>query len=114
MILRITLLLAITALLFSGAPVSAAAGDSGLPSWLTTPATAPGLAAGWCPTPNPSAALGTPTTIEKAILPPPDFILCTCELCVYHPDVICQISPSGYSIVCADYARLNCKTGPVD
>jgi hypothetical protein len=107
------LLLAITALLLSVAPVFAAAGDSGLPSWITAPATSPGLDAGRCPDPGPSAALGMPAALNLAVPPPNDFILCSCELCKDYPDVICQISPSGYSILCADYSRLNCKSGPV-
>jgi hypothetical protein len=110
--LRTTLfLLAITALLLSGAPVFAATGDSGLPSWITAPATSPGLDAGPCPEPGPSATLGTPAPIELAFPPPHDFILCSCELCKDYPDVICQISPSGYSILCEDYSRINCKSG---
>lgn len=108
--LRTTLLLlAITALLLSGAPVFAATGDSGLPSSITAPATGPGLDAGGCPDPGLSAALGTPAPIELVFPPPHDFILCSCELCKEYPDVICQISPSGYSILCEDYARINCK-----
>ncbi len=41
------------------------------------------------------------------------FILCTCELCIEHPAVICQVSPSGFSIHCSDWARQHCpSTGP--
>lgn len=38
----------------------------------------------------------------------PGFILCTCQLCVAHPDVICQVSPSGFSIHCYDWAAQHC------
>jgi hypothetical protein len=101
------LLLAITALLLSGMPVFAA-GDSGLPSWIiAAPATSPGLDAGRCPDPGTSVTVGTPAVLELAA--PPDFILCSCDLCKDHPDVVCRISPSGYSIVCADYYRLHCN-----
>lgn len=37
-----------------------------------------------------------------------DFILCSCELCS-RSDVDCQISPSGYTIACADYYKSHCK-----
>jgi hypothetical protein len=37
-----------------------------------------------------------------------DFILCTCKTCKARPDVICQISPSGYSILCSDWAATHC------
>lgn len=47
-----------------------------------------------------------PAPVEA--FPPQDFILCTCELCKAEPETICQISPTGYSIVCADWYRLHC------
>jgi hypothetical protein len=51
---------------------------------------------------------GAPASFSM-IPPDDDFILCTCKLCNSHPDVECQISPSGYTILCSDYARLhNC------
>ena len=34
-------------------------------------------------------------------------ILCSCQLC-YRTDVTCRISPTGFSISCADYFRLYC------
>jgi len=37
-----------------------------------------------------------------------DFILCSCQLCS-QSDVDCQISPSGYTIACADYYAMHCK-----
>ena len=92
------LLLAIAALLLSGMPASAATGDSSLP-WLD---------AGQCTNPDSTPAIGTPVeSIDLAFPPPNDFILCTCKFCNDYPDVTCQISPSGYSILCADYSRLH-------
>jgi hypothetical protein len=55
-----------------------------------------------------AAALSTPV----AAIPPidGDFILCSCNFCRTNPNVECQISPSGYTILCSDYSRLhNCK-----
>ena len=108
------LLLAVAALLLSGAPVFAGTGtaDPGLPSSITAPAASP-LDAGRCPAPAPSLVVGTPAVREVFVPPPSDFILCSCELCKDHPDVVCQISPSGYSIRCTDYSRLNNCGGPV-
>jgi hypothetical protein len=37
-----------------------------------------------------------------------DFVLCSCQLCS-QSDVDCQISPSGYTIACADYYATHCK-----
>jgi hypothetical protein len=34
-------------------------------------------------------------------------IICSCQLC-YRTDVTCRISPTGFSIACADYFRLYC------
>ena len=104
------LLLAITALLLSGTPAFAGTGDSGLPSSIATPATSPGPDAGRCTAPETSLAVGMPAVHEVVILPS-DFILCSCDLCRDQPDVICQISPSGYSIRCTDYSRVNCGGG---
>jgi len=36
------------------------------------------------------------------------YILCSCELCS-RSDVICRISPSGFSIECADYYAMYCQ-----
>ncbi len=46
-----------------------------------------------------------PTASEAA----GDYILCSCQLCS-QSDVDCQISPSGYTIACADYYRLRCHS----
>ena len=109
------LLLAITALLLSGTPVFAGIADSGLPSSIAAPAASPGPDAGRCPAPEPSLVVGTPA-VHEVFVPPSDFILCSCDLCRDQPDAVCQISPSGYSIRCVDYSRLNCGGGggPVD
>lgn len=42
------------------------------------------------------------------IQPPVDYVLCSCSLCKSQPDIDCQISPSGYSIMCSDWYRLHC------
>src|SRR3954447_18902232 len=92
----------------------AATADPGLPGSISAPAASPGLDAGRCPAPAPSLTVGTPA-VREVYVPPSDFILCSCDLCKDQPDVVCQISPSGYSIRCVDYSRLNCGGGgPVD
>ena len=36
-------------------------------------------------------------------------IVCSCHYCATHPAVECQIGPGdGYSILCADYSKINC------
>lgn len=36
-------------------------------------------------------------------------IVCSCRLCAQNPYVECQIGPGdGYSILCADYLKINC------
>lgn len=52
-------------------------------------------------------AVGVPTRTLKAD-PSTGFILCSCQLCS-RSDVICQVSPSGFSIRCADYYAMFCK-----
>jgi hypothetical protein len=42
------------------------------------------------------------------IPPPVDYVLCSCKLCAEQPYIDCQISPSGYSILCSDWYRMNC------
>jgi hypothetical protein len=38
-----------------------------------------------------------------------EVIVCSCKLCAQNPYVECQIGPGdGYSILCADYSRINC------
>jgi len=92
------LLLAITGLLISSAPASAA--PSSLPEGLAASAPLLALDAGQC---------AAPVKSFEASVPPNDFILCSCTFCRANPDVDCQVSPSGYSILCADYSRLhNC------
>jgi hypothetical protein len=99
------LLLALMALLLSGTSVFAGTGDSSLPLWAAAPATSPGLDAGQCPAPKLSLAAGTP----DLSIPLSDFILCSCDYCRHHPDVICRISPTGFSILCSNYSQLNCQ-----
>jgi hypothetical protein len=88
------LLLAVAALLLSGTPVFAGTtytDSSDLLSQITAP------------------AIGTPAALDLVVPPADDFILCTCKFCNANPGIECQISPDGYSILCADYARLhNC------
>ena len=52
-------------------------------------------------------AVGVPTRTLKAD-PSTGFILCSCQLCS-RSDVVCQVSPSGFSIRCADYYAMFCK-----
>ena len=52
-------------------------------------------------------AVGVPTRTLKAD-PSTGFIICSCQLCS-QSDVICRISPSGFSIHCADYYAMFCK-----
>jgi hypothetical protein len=37
-----------------------------------------------------------------------DFIICSCKLCS-RSDVVCRISPTGFSIACADYYQTHCQ-----
>jgi hypothetical protein len=46
--------------------------------------------------------------VSAAAAPPVDYILCSCTFCKANPDVDCQVSPSGYSILCSDWSRLHC------
>lgn len=36
------------------------------------------------------------------------FVICSCELCS-RSDVVCRISPTGFSIACADYYQMYCQ-----
>ncbi|MEA2694990.1 MAG: hypothetical protein QOJ16_4377 [Acidobacteriota bacterium] len=101
------LLLAVLALLLSGTSVFAGTGDSGLPSWTAAPAASSGADAGRCPAPKLSLAASTPARLDLSTLAP-DFILCSCDYCRHHPDAICRISPTGFSIVCSNYSQTNC------
>lgn len=100
------LLLAITALLLSATPVAADTVAPGLPSQLAAPAAVPSVDAPQCTAPGQSPAFGTGESL--APVPASDFILCTCKFCKNHPDVICQISPTGFSILCSDYYSSRC------
>lgn len=82
---------------------------SAIPGLAGTPAAAPWLDADLCTDPGPSPAAVTPVaSFEVEPLLEGDFILCTCNYCKNHPDVICQISPSGFSILCSDYYLTRC------
>jgi hypothetical protein len=37
------------------------------------------------------------------------FVICSCQLCS-QSDVVCRISPSGFSIACADYYKTHCQS----
>lgn len=51
-------------------------------------------------------AVALPARTVKAD-PGSGYVLCSCQLCS-QSDVVCRISPSGYSILCSDYYRLHC------
>jgi hypothetical protein len=93
------LLLAIAALLLAGAPAFAATPG---PEQIAAPAAVPGLSANQC------AASNAPTPSFRSIIIPPGYIQCTCKFCKEHQDVVCQISPSGYSILCEDWYQTHC------
>jgi hypothetical protein len=52
--------------------------------------------------------LALPASTPAAVINPGGYILCSCELCS-RSDVICRISPSGFSIECADYYAMYCQ-----
>jgi hypothetical protein len=84
-----------------------------MPALAAAPVTAPALPAldlsgAACPAAAPMSS--ATDKLFKAIIIPPDFILCTCKTCREYPDVICQVSPSGFSIVCSDWAKTHCPT----
>jgi hypothetical protein len=100
------LLVAIAALALTGTAVAAGTHDSGLPSGIAAPA-APALDSGQClAAPGQPPAIGTAGAIQASSSS--DFILCSCKLCTKHPEVICRISPTGFSILCSDYAQTHC------
>jgi hypothetical protein len=93
--LRVSLFLLVLAVLAVAAAPAAA-----------VPVAAPVLDANLCPAPV-APATGAPAPVFK-IIPPADYILCSCSFCRANPDVDCQVSPSGYSILCSDWSRLHC------
>ncbi len=103
---KLLLLLAIVAILVSGTPISAATGDPA-PVVAAPAAAGSALAAGLCLDPGPAGSTQVPSPLFAS---PPfdDFVLCTCALCVPYPDEYCQISPSGYTIQCKDWAKTHC------
>jgi hypothetical protein len=82
------LLAAFAVLLLAGAPVSAGTADQ-------------------CTAPVSAVTTATPAPTFM-IIPPADYILCSCSYCRNHPDDVCRISPSGYSIVCSDWSATHC------
>ncbi|MFL6197130.1 MAG: hypothetical protein ACJ75H_23290 [Thermoanaerobaculia bacterium] len=84
------LLLAVVALLLAAVPAFAAE-------------------AAQCPAPAQASTLdGLTPAPTFMIRPPVDYVLCSCSLCKSQPDIDCQISPSGYSIMCSDWYRMHC------
>ena len=55
-----------------------------------------------------AAAILVSAGLKPAASAGPDYVLCSCQLCS-QSDVDCQISPSGYTIACADYYASHCK-----
>lgn len=106
---RTLLLLAIAAILATAGAGVARPIDPGLEitaaepaAPATSPTAALAIEAAACPATDPAAES------LPAAVPQPDFILCSCELCKARPDVICRISPTGFSIVCSDYYAAFC------
>lgn len=97
------LLLAVLAIVTTAIPMGATE-DAALPSGTPAPEPATWLDADLC-----AESLAPPAAaLDLAAQPNGDFILCTCTFCKYHPDTDCQISPKGYSILCADWYRRHC------
>jgi hypothetical protein len=46
--------------------------------------------------------------LKPAVSEADGFLLCSCELCA-HSNVVCRISPTGFSIACSDYYQNNCQ-----
>ena len=102
---KLLFLLAIVAILISGMPISAATGDPA--PLVAAPAAGSTLEPGLCPDPGPAGSTQVPS--PRFMIPPiDDFVLCTCALCVPNPEEYCQISPSGYTIRCKDWAKTHC------
>ena len=99
---------AIAALLLSSAPAFAGTGTPGVPT--ATPAAVPALDAGQCTPPaQGTAAIAAPDSGLFLSTPgSTDFIICSCSLCKTHPNVVCRISPTGFSILCSDYYASRC------
>jgi len=102
---KLLFLLAIAVILVSGTPASAATGDPA--PQVAAPAAGSALEAGLCLDPGPAGSTQVPSP-NFASPPIDDFVLCTCTLCVPNPDEYCQISPSGYTIQCKDWAKTHC------
>jgi hypothetical protein len=101
---------AVAALLLCAAPAFAGTGSPAIASG-TAPAVAPVLDSGQCTQPAQTAvpAIAAPDSGLFLSTPSdPDFILCSCKFCKNHQDVICRISPTGFSILCSDYYASHC------
>jgi hypothetical protein len=56
-----------------------------------------------------AGAFTTPAPAAALVIADEGVIVCSCKLCAQNPYVECQIGPGdGYSILCADYYRINC------
>ena len=61
-----------------------------------------------CTPASPALPAGIEVAPTLVAIPPVDYILCSCRFCAANPDVDCQVSPTGYSILCSDWYRLHC------
>lgn len=50
----------------------------------------------------------TAVLVSVSLRPAEGFVICSCQLCA-HSDVICRISPTGFSIHCSDYYATHCQ-----
>lgn len=98
------LLLVLAALLTAGVPATAGTSEPAQPV-VVAPQLDALLGAAGCP----EIATTEPALLDLAAPPAGDFILCTCKFCKDHPDVDCQISPDGFSILCADWYAWRCQ-----
>lgn len=100
---------AIAAFLLCAASVLAGTGSQGIPAGTAAPAMTPAVGSGQCTQPAGETAIAAPDSGLFLSTPSdPDFILCSCKFCKTHQDVICRISPTGFSILCSDYYASRC------
>lgn len=61
---------------------------------------------------EPATVLVQPEVLPEpqllALPPDDDYILCSCSFCAANPAVECQVSPSGFSILCSDWYNWRC------
>ena len=96
------LLLPLAAILITALPAQAA----GSPE-IVAPATGVRLDLNRCATPGTPLQTGTPAASLASVISTGGYVICSCQLCS-QSDVICRISPSGFSIPCADYYQTHC------